>query len=100
MTLGEHTWNIRANLAICITPLDLGASQRQGPGKTSSNYYYCIITAVIMISSTVLRMAAFDSFDELTERKLHTESFVFFVPVIVREPKRCYGNLKILSDLL
>ena len=53
-----------------------------------------------MISSTVLRMAAFDSFDELTERKLHTESFVFFVPVIVREPKRCYGNLKILSDLL
>lgn len=43
--------------------------------------------AVIMISSTVLGVAAFDSFDELTERKLQTKSFEFFVHVIVKEPK-------------
>lgn len=52
-----------------------------------------------MISSAVLGMAAFDSFDELPERKLQTESFEFFFRVKVRKPKRCYGNLKIISNL-
>lgn len=54
----------------------------------------------VMISSTVLGMVAFDSFDELPERKLQTESFEFLFHVKVREPKRCYGNIKIIPNLL
>lgn len=75
--------------------MELSASQRQDPGKTSNNCYYHTIMAVIMISSTVLGMTAFDSFDELTERKLQTKSFEFFVHVIVKEPKSRYGNSKV-----
>lgn len=51
----------------------------------------------MMISSTRLGIPASDSFEE---RKLQTPVFEFFVHVIVREPEKCYGHLRIISDLL
>lgn len=55
---------------------------------------------VTMISSTAPGMAASDSFKELTERRVYTQGFEFFVHAMVREQERCYGHLKIISNLL
>lgn len=54
----------------------------------------------MMISSTRLGIAASDSFEEFAERKLQTPVFEFFAHVIVREPEKCYGHLRIISNLL